>query len=85
MIEAELKLLLLRYNMLSKKRAVAAYMCLQAGENSYYNAEWSKCVDKMIEISSDLRKHGYKLAYADSKTAGKARYSVCKIIPMNNH
>ena len=80
MIEAELKLFLLRYNMLSKKESAAAYMCLQAGENMYYNTEWSRCVDEMIEISSYLRKHGYELAYADVKTAGEIEYDVYKIV-----
>lgn len=80
MIEAELKLLLLRYNMLSKRESTAAYMCLQAGEDMYCNAEWSSCVDEMIEIRNYLRKHGYELAYADVKAVGETEYDVYKIV-----
>ena len=80
MTEIVLKLMLLRYNMLSKRESTAAYMCLQAGENMYYNAGWSECVDEMIEIRNDLRKHGYELAYADVKAVGKTEYDVYKIV-----
>lgn len=80
MIEAELKLLLLRYNMLSKRESTAAYTCLQTGESMYHNAEWSSCVDEMIEIRNYLRKRGYELAYADVKTAGRIEYDVYKIV-----
>ena len=82
MTEIELKLLLLRYNMLSKRESTAAYMCLQTGKNMYYNAEWSECVDEMIEIRNDLRKHRYELAYADVKAVGKTEYDVYKIVPI---
>ena len=81
MTEMELKLFLLRYNMLSKREYTAAYMCLQAGEDISCNAEWSRCVDEMIEIGSYLRKHGYELAYADVKTADRIEYDVYKIVP----
>ena len=80
MTEAELKLFLLRYNMLSKRESTASYMCLQTGENMYCNAEWSRCVDEMIEAGSYLRKHGYELAYADVKTTGGIEYDVYKIV-----
>ena len=85
MTETVLKLILLRYNMLSKKESAAAYTCLQTGENMYYNAEWSECVDEMIEIRNDLRKHGYELVYADVKTAGKIEYDVYKIVLINDY
>ena len=85
MTEIVLKLILLRYNMLSKRESTAAHMCLQAGENMYYNAEWSECVDEMIEIRNDLRKHGYELVYADVKTAGKIEYDVYKIVLINDY
>ena len=82
MTEMELKLFLLRYSRLSKRESTAAYMCLQAGETMYCNAEWSRCVDEMIEISSYLREHEYDLAYADVKTAGEIKYDVYKIVPI---
>ena len=82
MTETVLKLILLRYNMLSKRESTAAYKCLQTGENMYYNAEWSECVDEMIEIRNDLRKHGYELAYADVKAVGRTEYDVYKIAPI---
>ena len=85
MTETVLKLILLRYNMLSKRESAAAYTCLQTGENMYYNTEWSECVDEMIEIRNDLRKHGYELVYADVKTAGKIEYDVYKIVLINDY
>ena len=85
MTEIVLKLMLLRYNMLSKRESTAAYMCLQAGEDMYCNAEWSECVDEMIEIRNDLRKHGYELAYADVKAVGETEYDVYKIVPISSY
>lgn len=85
MTEMELNLLLLRYNMLSKKRATTAYIWKRTGESVRDEGKWSECVNEMTKIGADLRRYGYKLAYADSKTAGKARYNVYKIIPINNH
>ena len=67
MTEAETKLMLLRYNMLSKERSKIADMCAYTGENVHDEAEWSKCVDEMAKMMSDLREHGYKFTCAAPK------------------
>lgn len=77
MTEAELKLALLRYNMLSKKRAEATYMSAHTGDNSY-NDEWSECVAEMKKIRDDLRECGYNFAIA-----GKIQYNMYEIVPIN--
>ena len=84
MSEIELKLMLLRYNMLSKERITAAYRCSQAGEDMWYDAEWSRCASEMVEMEFDLRKHGYKFTYADVKTTGGIKYDTYKIVSTNN-
>ena len=84
MSELELKLLLLRYNMLSKKDDTFAYMCIYSNEIAGHEDEWVECIDEMTEMRNDLRKHGYELVYADSKTAGKVHYSVYKLVPIDN-
>ena len=84
MSEAELKLMLLRYNMLSKKEDTFAYMCIYSNEIAGHEDEWMECIGEMSEIRDDLRKHGYELVYADSKMAGKVRYSVYKLVPIGN-
>ena len=84
MTEAELELLLLRYNILSKKRATAAYMWRHAGESVRYEAEWSECVNEMIKMNDDLHEYGYKFTYANSKIEGKFQYNVYKIVPVND-
>ena len=85
MTEMVLKLMLLRYNMLSKKDDTFAYMCIYSNEIAGHEDEWVECIDEMTEIKSELREHGYELVYADSKTAGKVRYSVYKLVPIDNH
>ena len=84
MTELEMKLVLLRYNMLSKKEDTFAYMCVHASEIVGYEDEWIECIDKMTGMRNDLHKRGYEFVYADSKTAGEVYYSVYKIAPLNN-
>ena len=77
MTEAELKLALLRYNMLSKKRAEATYMSAHTGDHTY-NDEWSECVVEMRKIRDELRECGYNFAIA-----GKIQYNMYEIVPIN--
>lgn len=84
MTEAEMKLVLLRYNILAKKRAITAYTWTHTGENVHDEAEWSKCVDEMREMMNDLREHGYKFTCAGSETVGKVLCEVYKIVPINS-
>lgn len=85
MTEMELKLLLLRYNMLSKEKATAAYMWKYNGESACYESKWSVCVDEMMKMRDDLRKYRYEFACVDSKVAGGIRYDVYEIVPINSH
>lgn len=82
MTEMELKLMLARYNMLAKKEAIAAYMCqhTDADECIHYGSEFSECTIEMRKMKDDLRKYGYRFAYADSKIAGKVQYAVYRIV-----
>ena len=84
MTETELKLALLRYNMLSKERADAAYMWRHAGESVCDEAKWSKCVDEMSKMRDELRECGYEFDNAGCKVAGKVQYNVYTIVPMSN-
>lgn len=84
MSEIELKLLLLRYNMLSKKDDTFAYMCIHANTIAGHEYEWAECIDEMTEINNELRNHGYKLVYDDYKTEGEVDYSVYKLVPIDN-
>ena len=84
MSEIELKLLLLRYNMLSKKDDTFAYMCIHANTIAGYEYEWAECIDEMTEINNELRNHGYELVYDDYKTEGELNYSVYKLAPIDN-
>lgn len=83
--EIELKLQLLRYNLLSKRESTAAYTCLQTGENMYHNAEWSKCVNEMLEIDRELLSYGYGLTCTGIKTTDKIQYRVYKVIPASDN
>ena len=85
MSELELKLLLLRYNMLSKKDDTFAYMCIHSNEIAGHEYEWAECINEMAEIKNELREHGYDLVYDDFKTEGKVWYSVYKLVPIDNH
>lgn len=80
MTETELKLLLLRYNVLSKERAEAAYMWSLTGKSEYERAKWSEYVGEMVEISNELRNYGYELVCTGTKTTNKTPYRVYKIV-----
>ena len=84
MTEIEMKLLLARYNILSRERAEAAYMWRCTGESVCYEAKWSKCVDEMEKMRDDLHECGYKFTYIDSRVAGRIRYNVYKIVPIDS-
>lgn len=84
MTEIELKLILLRYNMLSKKRAIAASTWRLTGENAHDEAEWAECIGEMREIKNELRNHGYKLTCAGSRVADRLVYEIYKIVPVSN-
>ena len=85
--EAELKLSLLRYNMLSKEKATAVHMYIYsyAGKSSYYDDKWEECIDEMIKMEDDLRKYGYKFVCTGTKVAGEIGYSTYKIVPIDHH
>ena len=84
MTETELKLVLLRYNMLSKERADAAYMWRHAGESVCDEAKWSKCVDEMSKMRDELRECGYEFDNAGCKVVGKVQYNIYTIVPVSN-
>ena len=79
MTEAELKLLLLMYNMLSKERAKIADVCALTGDYS----KWADCMDEMKKMEDDLREYGYKFVYVGYKAAGEVYYNVYEIVPTN--
>ena len=83
--EIELKLLLLRYNMLSKKDDIFADMCIHDNKIEGHEYEWADCIAEMSEIKNELREYGYKLVYDDYKTEGKLCYSVYKLVPIDDH
>lgn len=87
MTEMELKLMLLRYNLLSKEKAIAAYMCehTDAKECIRHGNEWSDYTIDMVWMRDDLRKCGYRFAFIDYKTTGKVQYEVYKIAPIDNN
>ena len=84
MTETELKLLLLRYNMLSKKDDMFADMCIHANTIAGHEYEWAECIDEMTEIKNERRSYGYELVYDDYKREGKLCYSVYKLAPISN-
>ena len=84
MTEIELKLLLLRYNMLSKKDDIFADMCIHDSKIEGYEYEWAECIEEMSEIKKELREHGYRPAYGDYRTEGKVSYVVYKLVPIDN-
>lgn len=84
MTETELKLLLLRYNMLSKKDDMFADMCMHANTIAGHEYEWAECIDEMIEIKNELRSYGYELVYDAYIREGKLCYSVYKLVPISN-
>ena len=80
MTEMELKLMLLRYNILSRERAKIAEMCALTGDYS----KWADCMDEMKKMEDDLREYGYKFVYVDFKAAGEVYYNVYGIVPVNS-
>ena len=85
MTETELKLLLLRYNTLSKERVEAAYMWSLTGKSAYEEDKWLECVDEMEKISNELRSYGYELVCTGIKTTSKTQYRVYKILPASDN
>ena len=84
MTEAEIKTALLRYNMLSKGKADAAYMWGHAGESVCYESKWSICMDEMSKIRDELRECGYELVSTGYKKVGKVQHEEYKIVPVNS-
>lgn len=82
--EIELKLLLLRYNMLSKKDDIFADMCIHDNKLAGHEDEWAECIAEMSEIKKELREYGYEPVYDDYKTEGKICYIVYKLVPVDN-
>ena len=76
MTDIELKLLLLRYNMLSKKRAEASYKWRLTGIR---DSKWSEYEDEAREMMKELSRYSYAFAYAGSKKAGEVEYAVYKL------
>lgn len=84
MTEIELKLLLLRYNVLSKEESTAASEYMHAGETADYEDKWFKCLNEMTKVEDDLRKYEYKFSCVGSKTEDRVCFNVYKIVPMGN-
>ena len=80
----EMKLLLTRYNKLSKERSEAAYMWGHAGESVCDEARWSKCVDEMSKMRDELRECGYEFASTGYKKVGKVQHEEYKIVPVSS-
>ena len=76
MTEIELKLLLLRYNILSRERAKTAEICSHTRDYG----KWADCIGEMKKMEDDLRRHGYEFVYAGFNIADEIRYSVYKIV-----
>ena len=83
MTKIVLKLMLLRYNMLSKEKATAVHMFVYTSKSSY-DDKWEECIDEMMKMEDDLRKYGYKFVCTGTKTAGGIGYSAYKIVPISN-
>ena len=84
MTEIELKLMLLRYNILSREESAAASEYMRAGETAGYEDEWFRCLNEMTKVEDDLRKYGYKFTCVGSKTEDRVCFNVYKIVPMDN-
>lgn len=84
MTEIELKLSLLRYNMLSKEKATVVHMYVCTSKSSYEN-KWEECIDEMMKMEDDLRKYGYKFICTGVKAAGGISYSTYKIVLINDY
>ena len=81
MTEAELNLLLLKFNMLSKERAEASYRWRLTGIRDSRCSEYE---DEMTEMMEELYEYGYDLVYDDYKTEGEVSYSVYRLVPVDN-
>ena len=84
MTEIELRLTLLRYNILSKEESTAASEYMHAGETAGYEDKWFKCLNEMTKIEDDLRKYGYKFICTGIKAVGETSYSAYKIVPIHS-
>ena len=84
MTEIELRLTLLRYNILSKEESTAASEYMRAGETASYEDKLFRCINEMTKMEDDLRKDGYKFTYTGSKTEDGVCFNVYKIVPMGN-
>ena len=84
MTEIELKLLLLRYNVLSKEESIAASEYMRAGETASYEDKLFKCINEMTRMEDDLRKDGYKFTCIGSRTEDGVRFNVYRIISIDN-
>ena len=84
MTEIELKLTLLRYNVLSKEESIAASEYMRAGETASYEDELFKCINEMTRMEDDLRKDGYKFTCIGSRTEDRVRFNVYRIVPVDN-
>ena len=84
MTEMELKLILLRYNLLAKEESAAAYDYMRAGQTVDYENKWFRCLNEMTRIEDDLRRYGYKFTSTGSKTVDRVCYNVYKIVPIDS-
>lgn len=84
MTEIELKLTLLRYNVISKEESAAASEYMRAGETASYEDKLFKCINEMTRMEDDLRKDGYKFTCIGSRTEDGVRFNVYKIVPTDN-
>lgn len=85
MTEVEMKLLLLRYNLLSKERAKIVHKCVWARVYTSYKDEWEEYIDEMMKMEDDLRKDGYEFICTGTKAAGEVSYRVYEIVPIDNN
>ena len=84
MTELILKLMLLRYNILSKEESTAASEYMRAGETASYEDKLFRCINEMTKMEDDLRKDGYEFACIGSKTEDGVCFNVYRIVPMDN-
>ena len=84
MTEIELKLTLLRYNILSKEESIAGSEYMRAGETASYEDKWFRCINEMTRMEDDLREYGYKFTYIGYKTEDEVRFNVYRIVRIDN-
>ena len=85
MTELEMKLMLARYNKLSKEKAKAVHKCMHVGDYTSYGDEWEVYIDRMMKMERDLRKDGYEFVYTGFKTTDEVSYSVYRIVPIHSY